>query len=643
MDSIPNSSVILQLLPEEQHSVPEWFAELVVVVETLRQQGALRALEEEVRLVRRRMGTFETIDLLAVLIGYGVSGMPTLESFFARTKPFGEVFMGLFGRNQLPSHAALSRFLAAMTPECVQSLRAVFERFSFRFGWTEQMLGGIIDRSGQRLQIFDVDGTRQVARQRRLPATGDLPPATRRLEKVCAVGYPGRKRGEVVRSRMTALHIHTHQWLFTQGGAGNGTPQEEVTLAQKKIAMYLQGFGLAESTALLRLDGQFGYPVFLRIWEQTTSFFVTRSIGYHLLQIPQVQAVLSLPPSAQVPGLSPDQPLDLFDVGDVDLDSQGLRVRVIILRRVAPKGRGRLSVGQRQGTWVYELFLTNVPATRLLAQDVLDVYRGRGGFENAFAAEDQETDPDRWCSHTPFGQECWQILAQWIWNLRQVLGQRLQEHPGRDIEWAPPAPIPAQVELAVEEAVTYGPWQLASSTRGASGKRLKASAFSLDPNGLVHCPQGASLVPQAALQQDTAFRQRQIWKANPKTCAACPLREACLGPEARSAAARSVSTIRLQLPPPAWVKPVSGFLPALRWQDVPARALRRRFLTHVRSQQVQVTTLPADPPQPIPRSPRAERSHQRLSWSQRLSRNAGPLPPRFHVSVSGIPARLVAG
>jgi hypothetical protein len=145
----------------------------------------------------------------------------------------------------------------------------------------------------------------------------------------------------------------------------------------------------------------------------TTSFFVTRRIGSHLLQIPQVQAILSLPPTAHVPGLSPDQPRELFDGGEVEIDDQGWRARLIILRRVAPNGRARLSVGQRQGTWVSELFLTTIPATRLLVQDVLDGYRGRGGFENAFAAEDQDTDPDRWCSHTPLGQECWHILAQW--------------------------------------------------------------------------------------------------------------------------------------------------------------------------------------------------------------------------------------
>lgn len=641
MDSIPNSSVTLQLLAKEQNSIPEWFAELVVIVESLRQQGALAALLEEVNLVRGRMGTFEAVDFLAVLIGYAVSGMPTLESFFARTKPFGKVFMGLFGRHVLPSRAALSRFLAAMTPACVEGLRQQFEQFSFGFGWTAQTLGGLTDRSGERLVVFDVDGTRQVARQRRLPEGDSLPCAHRRMAASCAVGYPGRKRGEVVRSRMTALNIHTHQWLFTCGGAGNGKPEAEVKRALEKIKRYLQGFGLPESMALLRLDGQFGYPVFLRILMQATRFFVTRSIGYHLLQLPSVQAHLALSPTAQVAGLAPDQPLDLFDVGEVDLDEQGLRARLIVLRRLAPKGRGRLSVGQRQGNWVYELFLTNVPATRLLAQDVLDVYRGRGGFENDFAAEDQETDPDRWCSHSPLGQECWQILAQWVWNLRQALGQRLLEQPGRDIEWAAPAPAPASVKLAAVESVQYGEWQMAPSPRGASGKRFKASAFSLHRDGTLHCPHGAPLVPQAQVVQDTSFRQRQIWKANPKTCAACPLRRPCLGESARPTAARSVSTVRLQLPPSARRVPAEGTLPALRWRDVPARALRRALLTHLRCQQVHLTALPVDPPQPIPRPPRAERSHQRLSWAERRSRNAGPSTPHFHLTVSGIPPQLL--
>src|SRR6266699_3124656 len=55
-------------------------------------------------------------------------------------------------------------------------------------------------------------GTRQAARQRALPQSPELPPAQRRLRPVCAPGYTGRKRGEVVRTRTTLLQAHTHQW-----------------------------------------------------------------------------------------------------------------------------------------------------------------------------------------------------------------------------------------------------------------------------------------------------------------------------------------------------------------------------------------------------------------------------------------------
>ena len=78
----------------------------MVIVETLRQQGALAALQEEVDLVRGSMGDFETIDYLALLIGYAVSGESTLQSFVERLRPFGQVFMGLFGRDRLPSRAS---------------------------------------------------------------------------------------------------------------------------------------------------------------------------------------------------------------------------------------------------------------------------------------------------------------------------------------------------------------------------------------------------------------------------------------------------------------------------------------------------------------------------------------------------------
>jgi hypothetical protein len=69
---------------------------------------------------------------------------------------------------------------------------------------------------------------------------------------------------------------------------------------------------------------------------------------------------------------------------------------------------------------VYELFVTKLPQSAFTAADVVALYLHRGAFENALADEDLEQEPDRWVSHTASGQETWQIISQWTWNLRAV-------------------------------------------------------------------------------------------------------------------------------------------------------------------------------------------------------------------------------
>jgi len=65
----------------------------VLIVEHLRKQGVLTAINERVRFARRRMGHYEVIDFLAVLFGYAISGERTLEAFYERLQPFAVPFM----------------------------------------------------------------------------------------------------------------------------------------------------------------------------------------------------------------------------------------------------------------------------------------------------------------------------------------------------------------------------------------------------------------------------------------------------------------------------------------------------------------------------------------------------------------------
>src|SRR5579885_2838494 len=99
-----------------------------------------------------------------------------------------------------------------------------------------------------------IDGTREAARQRALPQGDDLPPVFRRLDDVCAPGYRGRKRGEVVRTRTTVSQAHSSQWLGSFGNRGNGRYREELRKGISAIGRYLAAHQIPPERTVLRLD-----------------------------------------------------------------------------------------------------------------------------------------------------------------------------------------------------------------------------------------------------------------------------------------------------------------------------------------------------------------------------------------------------
>jgi hypothetical protein len=182
-------------------------------------------------------------------------------------------------------------------------------------GWTNDSIGGIWDRQGRCYIVFDVDATRQAARQRALPSNPTLPPPQRRLDAVCAPGYTGRKRGEVVRTRTVALQMHTRQWIGTYAGRGNGDYRSELASALRSITTYLKLFALTPEVAVVRLDGQYGDTVAMAQLLKAGVYFVTRARGYHVLEHPQIQGVLAHPPTARVTRVNSDEVVELFDGG----------------------------------------------------------------------------------------------------------------------------------------------------------------------------------------------------------------------------------------------------------------------------------------------------------------------------------------
>jgi hypothetical protein len=416
MTSIADGSVHIQTSAESVPSTPSWFGEVVLIVGHLRKQGILSKISERVRFARRRFGHYEVIDFLAVLFGYAISGERTLEAFYERLQPFAVPFMALFERDRLPSRSALSRFLAQLSEGPVEALRLLLlddlESRPLTTDSNQKQTGGLVDRAGNGWVVFDIDGTREAARQRALPKTEDLPPAFRRLDDVCAPGYTGRKRGEVVRTRTVISQAHSFQWLGSVGNRGNGRYRQELRQGLSAITRYLTAQQLSPERALLRLDGQYGTGAVLS--DLAGFAFVTRGKEYTVLDHPLVQARLHLP-SDQVQQRPESQMVrSLYDCPQVPVGPEGVLCRVVVATH--PAGKKKSPVGVTRAGVVYELFFTALPQGAFTASDVVELYLHRGAFEPALSDEDQEIDPDRWCSHSAWGQEAWQCVAQWVWN-----------------------------------------------------------------------------------------------------------------------------------------------------------------------------------------------------------------------------------
>src|SRR5581483_5517098 len=412
MISLADGSIHIQTSSEVQFATPSWLGEAALVASHLRKQGILNKIAERVRFARRRFGRYDVLDFIAVLFGYAISGERTLEAFYEAVHPFAVPFMALFGRASLPAASTLSRFLAALPAEPVEALRTLFlEDLLARRLSPEEQDAGLWDRQGNRWLVFDVDGTREAARQRALPQTPDRPAPQRRLRPLCAPGYTGRKRGEVVRTRTMILQAHTHQLLGTFGNAGNGQSREELRRAKAAIQASIQAHGCSAERTLLRLDGQYGTRAVVSDLSNFSDG--TRGKDDTLLDRTDIQVRLHLPADQHLSSPESGVFRALYDCPDQRLGEDGPLGRLIVATHPTPaKKKKQRQVGLIRDGVVSELFLTTLPQSAFTASDVVSLSLHRGSFETSLEDEDQELEPDRWCSHSAWGQEAWQIVGK---------------------------------------------------------------------------------------------------------------------------------------------------------------------------------------------------------------------------------------
>jgi hypothetical protein len=251
---------------------------------------------------------------------------------------------------------------------------------------TERHTGQLVDRAGNERMVFDIDGTREAARQRALPKTEGLPAPQRRLNQVCAPGYLGRKRGEVVRTRTIVSQAHSYQWLGSFGNKGNGLYRAELRRALSAITGYLEAHHLSPGSVLLRLDGQYGTGAV--ITDLAGFLFVMRGKDYTVLDRPEVQRRLHLPADQYFSRPESGLVRQLYDCPDVAVGPEGVHCRVVVATH--PAGETKSRVGLTRKGVVYELFFTQLPQDAFTASDVVALYLHRGAFEPTLADEDQE-------------------------------------------------------------------------------------------------------------------------------------------------------------------------------------------------------------------------------------------------------------
>jgi hypothetical protein len=490
--------------------------------------------------------------------------------------------------------------------------------------------------------------------------------AHRRMDLVCAPGYLGRKRGEVVRTRTTLLLAHTQQWLATFGNAGNGEYRGELLRVISVLTQYGRKQNIPLARILLRLDGQYGDLAVVIDLLSRGLCLLTRGKDYGLLDLPVIQARLQGVPDEVSTHPETGTCRMLFDCPGIPLPATGLTMRVIVATH--PVTGTPAPIGVTRDGVVYELFLTALPQVAFTAADVLDLYLHRGAFETVLCDEDKEQDSDRWVSHTPCGQEFWQVISQWMWNLRLELGHRLHPTPVRITEVAPAQPSSgsAQPDLISQQRdghqgtdqphpchlmaspsaepvpVLHGPPEFARIPRAG---KFAATAFEPQPDGTLRCPAGHPLYAEARRPEHDGT-VRLLYAARLPDCRGCRLREHCLGYGNQTKGPRRVSAVLRPVEGPS--PPIDGMLPLaaptepILWGDWSRSATRRAFIGLLHTQTVTITMTPASSGSQDASGPvvltRKQRAHWRLSWAERLSRNASsPLSPSVHLLLFGIP------
>jgi len=148
-----------------------------------------------------------------------------------------------------------------------------------------------------------------------------------------------------------------------------------------------------------------------------------------LIYLPS-QARLALPPTRYSPHPETEPVALLFDCPDIPLAWDSAHDCASSSRPIRAQAGTRPPLRVTRDGVVYELFFTALPPVAFTAADYQSpLYLHRGAFETVLCDETRSQLLIAGSRTLTWGQECWQILSQWMWNLRLELGHHPRSDP----------------------------------------------------------------------------------------------------------------------------------------------------------------------------------------------------------------------
>jgi hypothetical protein len=519
--------------------LPVWVTKFVMVVNALRDWGALKGLEAIH--VDRRDG-YSLIDVFGLLLAYfccNETGLGGLRGFCDRINDDGlnEKLAAILGRIRLPSSASVSRLLGSLGKA---EIAKVIEVIGAACGKLPvHPLCMFHDANGKAWTVFDLDAVVTAFRQRALPAGDDLPRPRRREET--AAGYPGRKRGETQISSSRLQQAGSGLWVGQSTVAGNATMSEAVAESMAWLLSWCKKNGIDAAQVLIRIDGAGGNEPCAEEVHKAGFKLLARNARYSILKDEAVHQYLQGDVFYEVPSSRAGPTKHAADLGLIPLTLGGsTSMRTIVTRFTSGVTGEKSGAGHVDGKAQYEMFITDLEPEAWPCEDLVCLYFGRAAVENSFARANAELELDRTFSTHGAGQDFVVLVGMLLSNVTAELGARLLKTGNESVPKTqrgarvarhfddmatPPPPSLATPPPTVEETAPHPVVQ----SEGVAV--LLKNAFEKHPKWQVSgeqvfCPNGVQmrLHRQKQTDRDTTWLS---FRAPTNACAACPKRSGC--------------------------------------------------------------------------------------------------------------------